>query len=258
MQQVQTTFLAFLLAHLLGDFVFQTDRIVLAKERFRGYAEHGAIHFALLIVCLTFARHEILAWRVQVLTVTYIVIHLIMDYGKHTLMKKRIVLDSSFAFVIDQGLHLATIVLFVFAMEQLTWGSVLSRFNWSMETRERVLATSVVYTATVFAGGYLIRYLTRSIASHVQSESGETEQELRNAGMYIGWLERFLVISAVIMQSPALVGLILTGKSIARFPELKQARFAEYFLIGTALSVSIALMGGLILAWVIHGTISLK
>ena len=31
-----------------------------------------------------------------------------------------------------------------------------------------------------------------------------------------------------------MVGLILTGKSIARFPELKE-RFAEYFLIGTLL-----------------------
>jgi hypothetical protein len=52
--------------------------------------------------------------------------------------------------------------------------------------------------------------------------------------MYIGWLERFLVVTAILVQSPSMVGLILTGKSIARFPELKE-RFAEYFLIGTLL-----------------------
>ncbi len=41
------------------------------------------------------------------------------------------------------------------------------------------------------------------------------------------------MLTAVLVQSPAMIGLILTGKSIARFPELKGAKFAEYFLIGT-------------------------
>ena len=61
---------------------------------------------------------------------------------------------------------------------------------------------------------------------------GESAEQVENAGMYIGWLERFLVVTAILVQSPSMVGLILTGKSIARFPELKE-RFAEYFLIGT-------------------------
>ena len=60
--------------------------------------------------------------------------------------------------------------------------------------------------------------------------------------MYIGWLERFLVVTAILVQSPSMVGLILTGKSIARFPELKE-RFAEYFLIGTLLSMGLAVLG---------------
>ena len=36
--------------------------------------------------------------------------------------------------------------------------------------------------------------------------------------------------------------LILTGKSIARIPQMKEG-FAEYFLIGTLLSLAIALFG---------------
>jgi DsbC/DsbD-like thiol-disulfide interchange protein len=46
-------------------------------------------------------------------------------------------------------------------------------------------------------------------------------------------------VTAIVVQSPSIVGLILTGKSIARFPELKE-RFAEYFLIGTLLSIGLA------------------
>jgi hypothetical protein len=41
------------------------------------------------------------------------------------------------------------------------------------------------------------------------------------------------------------------------FPELKE-RFAEYFLIGTLLSIGLAVLGGLALAKLWYGTISLK
>ena len=110
--------------------------------------------------------------------------------------------------------------------------------------------------AVVFAAGYLIRYLTRSLAAGIE-KPGETAEEIRDAGMYIGWLERFLVVTAILVQSPSLVGLILTGKSIARFPELK-ARFVEYFLIGTLLSMALAVVGALVLVKLWFGTISLK
>jgi hypothetical protein len=81
---------------------------------------------------------------------------------------------------------------------------------------------------------------------------------LENAGLYVGWIERFLVITAIVMQSPVLVGLILTGKSIARFPEFKEPRFAEYFLIGTLLSISLSVFGGILLLLALYGTVSLK
>jgi hypothetical protein len=80
---------------------------------------------------------------------------------------------------------------------------------------------------------------------------------LENAGLYIGWLERFLVITAIMVQSPATVGLILTAKSIARYPEFKSERFAEYFLIGTLLSISLAILGGVLLARLVFGQVRL-
>ena len=69
--------------------------------------------------------------------------------------------------------------------------------------------------AVVFAGGYLIRYLTRNLTAGME-RPGETAEQVKNAGMYIGWLERFLAVTAILVQSPSLVGLILTGKSIAK------------------------------------------
>ncbi len=78
---------------------------------------------------------------------------------------------------------------------------------------------------------------------------------MQNAGLYIGWLERFLVMTALLLQSPAMVGLIFTAKSIARYPEFKSERFAEYFLIGTLLSLSLAILGGaLLMRLLLHRT----
>ncbi len=47
----------------------------------------------------------------------------------------------------------------------------------------------------------------------------------------------------ILVPSPSMVVLILTVESIARFPELKE-RFAEYLLIGTVLSIGLAVLVG--------------
>lgn len=67
-----------------------------------------------------------------------------------------------------------------------------------------------------------------------------------------------MVLTALILQSPATVGLILTAKSIARYPELKSVRFAEYFLIGTLLSLTLGILGGLLLLKAFYGTVTLS
>jgi hypothetical protein len=108
----------------------------------------------------------------------------------------------------------------------------------------------------MFGGGYLIRDFTRALSEGVDQHSPEkTADQLQNAGLYIGWLERFLVITALLLHSPASIGLILTAKSIARYPQFKSEHFAEYFLIGTLLSIAIAILGGVILVKVVFGVV---
>jgi hypothetical protein len=63
------------------------------------------------------------------------------------------------------------------------------------------------------------------------------------------------VVTALIVQSPVTVGLIFAAKSIALYPEFKSERFAEYSLIGTLLSISMAILGGVLLAKLIFGQV---
>ena len=115
---------------------------------------------------------------------------------------------------------------------------------------------AVVYAAVIFGGGYILRWLIKLLVGDAPHPQGQTSKELRNAGMYIGWLERFIILTALLLRSPATAGLVLTAKAIARYPEFKQVRFAEYFLIGTLLSISAALVGGAILFKLLYGAVA--
>jgi hypothetical protein len=130
---------------------------------------------------------------------------------------------------------------------------LLHGLNRLQTPSDRVLLLLVVYVGVIFGGGYLIRFMTRPLLKHLQAG----ESQLSNAGMYIGWLERFLVMTALILHSPATAGLILAAKSIARYPEFKREQFAEYFLIGTLLSMSAATVGGVILLKAFYGKLAL-
>jgi len=62
------------------------------------------------------------------------------------------------------------------------------------------------------------------------------------AGRWIGVLERVIVAVLVLLNASSAIGFVLTAKSIARFKQLEESKdFAELYLIGTLLSVGIAL-----------------
>lgn len=134
--------------------------------------------------------------------------------------------------------------------------TVIAAYFPPVKFLSRLGITAGIYAAVLFAGGYLIRALTRPLVRGQARPTDQTAEQLRNAGMYIGWLERFLILTALLLRTPATAGLVLTAKAIARYPEFKHVRFAEYFLIGTLLSLSIAMIGGLILLKLLYGSIS--
>lgn len=259
MQPVIKLFLAVLLAHLVGDFPLQSSAMLQRKRQgLRGYLEHGGVHLVALSlsIALFVGWQRLTSFGFWIVVLLYTTVHLVIDRLQQGLLQIAKLADSAPLVVLDQVLHLGTMALLAWFLIRPTWAVVRSQLSWSEATGERALEAAVVYVVVVFAGGYLIRYLTRNLSAGIE-KPGETAEQVANVGMYIGWLERFLVITAILVQSPSMVGLIVTGKSIARFPELKE-RFAEYYLIGTLLSIALAVLGGLVLVKLWRGTISLK
>jgi hypothetical protein len=260
MQILFRAFLAIYLAQMLTDFVFQTHRLVEQKRRGNSsaYLLHGLIHYLSAVIIVGFVlRGSVLLLRTHLVIAALTLLHLLIDLAKIQLARKYPVWDGSWAYVSDQLLHFLTASLAAWSLSPAVPFSVIVALL--QETRaipNKFLAVPVIYVGVVLGGGYLIRFLVRSLAEGVKSHALErASDQLQNAGLYIGWLERFLVVTALLLQSPATVGLILTAKSIARYPEFKSERFAEYFLIGTLLSISIAILGGALLAKLIFGQI---
>lgn len=261
MHVLLTCFLALYLAHLLTDFVLQPDQMVTRKKRGAAlaYVEHGAIHFFSAALFLGFAIPG-LAVKVGFygLILALTVVHLGIDWLKLRLVSSDVLEDGAATFLGDQAVHTLTVFLTAWLIARPPFLTLLAKIHWFQSAIEKPLFVVVVYIAVMFGGGYIVRSLTKPLTKQDMSVLGETTNEMQNAGMYIGWLERFVVLTALVLQSPATVGLILTAKSIARYPEMKSVRFAEYFLIGTLLSMSLGIIGGIILLKFLYGAVTLS
>ena len=255
-----TSFPALYLAHLVTDFVLQSGRVVAGKRRGSplAYLEHGGIHFFAGACFLGFAVPGL--WRnlgFYGVLVALTSVHLGIDWCKIGLVRSRKVADGAAAFFADQCVHFVTVCIASWWIARPSAANLMAKVLWFRSEIAKPLLLLVVYIGVIFGGGYVVRYLTKPLVKRNAEVVGETTNELENAGMYIGWLERFVVLTSVVLQSPATVGLILTAKSIARYPELKSVRFAEYFLIGTLLSVTLGILGGLLLLKAFYGTVTL-
>jgi hypothetical protein len=71
-------------------------------------------------------------------------------------------------------------------------------------------------------------------------------------GEAIGVLERLLVVTFVLTGQLAAIGFVVAAKTLARFKQLDDRAFAEYYLLGTLASVSIALGSGLVASAVLR------
>ena len=81
-----------------------------------------------------------------------------------------------------------------------------------------------------------------------REQLADTSNSLADAGKWIGILERLIIFVLVVFNQYAAIALLTAAKSILRFSESKNAQGrSEYVLIGTLISISFALVAGLII-----------
>lgn len=76
-----------------------------------------------------------------------------------------------------------------------------------------------------------------SSSAGLKSETSETTGDVQPAGWIIGWLERTVLATGIVAQSWEVFAAVIALKTVARFKELDDQKFAEYFLVGSLFSV---------------------
>lgn len=218
-----------ILAHLLTDFVFQPTRWIESRNKKHFQSVHLYLHglitglVALLLIGLHYWRVAIVIW----------ITHTLIDGWKSCQP------DKTKYFLIDQCLHLFVILTcwyFIF----LNFDDVVSA--WDLINTKSSLIIITAYIFVTFPSGILIGQLTKKWREQIADAP-----TLGNAGKWIGIIERIIILTLVFNHQYAAMGLLITAKSLLRFSEANRAEIkTEYLLIGTLISITIAILTGLV------------
>jgi hypothetical protein len=222
-----------LIIHFLGDFVLQTTSFTKSKEKNKLYSYHLYLHAGI---------HGILSWLILwdldywYVSLVIFITHLIIDAAKLHLTTKK---NNRWLFLIDQLLHVLIIVglsIFIEPIHLFLSQDFITAW-WPFVLGVLFLTSPVAIMLKVFFTRWKL------------TEDDTGFYGLKNAGKWIGVLERLLIFLFIITDNFSAVGLLLTAKSVFRFGDLSKAKnmkLTEYVLIGTLLSFGIAILVGLL------------
>ncbi len=228
--------LRLLTAHFIADFIFQPNDWVREKATRKINSKYLYLHTVIIFI-LTFlaALSFSLLWIVLLITVS----HFLIDLGKSFTGK-----DTPAIFILDQLLHI--IIIFVCWLSYTGSFSRLENDFVILFGYTKVWLYVVVYIFVTMPTSVLISKFT----SRWWRDIDEQGNSLKDAGKWIGIIERVLVVTFIVLDQYEAIGFLLAAKSVFRFGELKNSeerKRAEYILIGTLTSFSIAILAGIIL-----------
>lgn len=222
--------LKLLLAHVLGDFVLQPAKWV--EHKMERKIKSGYLYLHLLVHLL--AMLTVLGFNFAFLPGVFVIVltHYLIDLSKLYLTGRA---DSKLLFVLDQLAHL---VVIFFVAQHYT-----PQLGISFSFGEQELLFTLTLLCVTSVSSVIIRVLMSAWKMADDSSS------LKNAGMYIGILERLFVFVFIVMGQWQAIGFLIAAKSVFRFSDLTRAKdrkLTEYILIGTLLSFALAVAFSLI------------
>ncbi|UJQ95745.1 DUF3307 domain-containing protein [Mariluticola halotolerans] len=225
------TAIALYAAHLLADFVLQTDRMVANKHRPLVLALH------IIIVVATTA----------LVTGTLDPLPLLLIGGLHLLIDgwKLIWGKALSGFLLDQAAHFLSVIaiagLFPLLFAGGFWSALPGWLSVSGLTPLHYLQFLTLISGlivTLRMGGFAIDlFIARFNYTPTAEDPG-----LDKGGFYIGLLERGMIFLLVIVNQVAGIGFLVAAKSILRFGASQDRKTGEYVIIGTLASFTWALV----------------
>ena len=218
-----------ILAHLLTDLVLQPASWIESRNKKHFSSVHLYLHGSItaIVALLLIGVHY---WLIAIII---LVTHTIIDGWKSYQPN-----DIKY-FLVDQCLHLLVILVcwyFLF----LNFDDLISALQ-SINTKN-TLAIITAYVFVTFPAGILIGQLTKKWREQIADAPA-----LGNAGKWIGIIERIVILTLVFNNQYEAIGLLIAAKSLLRFSEANRPEVkTEYLLIGTLISITIAILTGLL------------
>jgi hypothetical protein len=218
--------------------------------------------------------------------------HLIIDLVKIKLVDQlsaRENLNKLWFFIVDQLLHLFMLLIAMHLFFKISLYSnmdsllkLLFEEGRNLDPSGRILVIIIILILGTTVSGHIIRLLLGSLPGQLLTFEGKYtfENELKepaylktsrgdrglteqysymifnkhdmSRGKLIGYIERLLVILLTYYSSYPAIAFIVTAKSIARFKQMDDRDWAEYFLLGTLTSMFLGIMFGILLREILN------
>ena len=244
-----------LLAHLLADFYLQPYSWIKQRNERHALALplyfHALIHGVLGTIALVLLSASIDMVAIGISAVILVVSHFIID------VIKSYCAQNITAFVVDQIAHIAVVLgIFLYVTDQ--WRAAVGVLQ---HVGVPHLVVVLAYLAVLKPSSIVIKQLlspwsgevlaNKPTSSHPNDPptiSTEAQQTLSLAGQRIGYLERVLMLTFVLLNQFSAIGFLIAAKSIFRFGDLtkhQDRKLTEYVLLGTFTSVAMTIAIGL-------------
>ncbi len=228
-------------SHFLADFLLQPDSWIKDRQRRKLRSRYFWLHISIVGISTYVLLGEWKNWQVPlIITAT----HLLIDVIK-ILSKK----DNMIGFLMDQSSHLLVIIIvWLWITDQWQWVSQVGSF---LLQDEQVWIITLGYIINTVPLAVFIRILTNGWSEEIRkSEDDQKITALKDAGKWIGIIERILIFTFILWKEFQAIGFLLAAKSVFRFGDLKNTKDrnkTEYILIGTLISFASSIVSGLLI-----------
>jgi len=230
--------LKLLCVHFIVDFVFQQKKQIKEKMNKQWKSFWLYIHGMLSgIVSYVFIGIWDIIWIILVIGISHVLIDGIKTKTKDTL----------FFFIIDQLCHLFVIFLCWIVLNNYDFSCIFLFFN-DVFANGKFWIFLLIYSIVIWPAGIFINKVMSPWQKKIYS--CDVRRNVYKIGIWIGRLERILIVSFILLDNFGAIGFLITAKSILRFESKennKEVReHLEYVLLGTMFSMVIAVICGIV------------
>lgn len=240
-------FCVLFLVHILCDFYLQSQKMSENKQQnFLWVIIHSAVYAVVGVILLK----AVIPGLPGKYLFYFAISHALIDGIKYAVCNCGSMKTISFfkksinVFIADQLLHIMVIFTITYFIRDIKpeilysaeIKNIFDVFNVSETVilRWGIKLTLIHKPANIFISNMLSEYRPDSKNCREPSD--------KNAGRFIGTLERIIMVILISINQYSAAGLVLTAKSIARYDKIsKEQEFAEYYLLGTLLSTICAI-----------------